>query len=132
MFLLFQKSANETEINGLAILYNKALESIPDAYLSDSFEYASKSAKFFPKPAHILESWDKVRMDIPKEQDSEPEQRPNYLLPHEKEKLQEVYEKYPGFRDYLDSLDIENDPNGTDYKMPSLQSKHSKTWRVEV
>jgi hypothetical protein len=96
------------------------LDDIPDHSLGESIKEAAKNSKFFPKPAHILEAWKTVKMTIPDEQDEKPTQRPSYLTAAEKKKLHEVYKKYPGFQKYLDSLDIENDPNGTNYPMPVI------------
>jgi len=92
-------------------LYQKTLTEIPDAYLGDVFTHAGKISKFFPKPAHIIESWNLVKMDIP---ELEPKEviRPGYLDVNERMKILEVSAKYPQFKELLDELDIEANPNG--------------------
>jgi len=84
---------------------------IPDVYLSDSFAQAGRTSKFFPKPAHILEAWDKVKVEIP-EQQEKPKARQNYLTIEERETIKKVRTEHPQFNELLDALDIERNPNG--------------------
>lgn len=101
----------EVELNVLVNLYNKGLGEVPTHAIEEVFEHAVRECKSFPKPAHLIAIWDKIKMTVPEEQ-YEVKERPRYLTSEERTQMLQVLENYPQFADLIRELGIEDDSNG--------------------